>query len=81
MSTTYQVVDCRREGKKTTIVARTPEEAAELVLGERLVRSGQAPLLRAKVYFQGSEALTLVRLYSFSPLFQAHRPEGDARRS
>lgn len=43
----------------------TPEAAAELALGVKLVRSGRKSELRARVYFQASgQPLTMVRLYT-----------------
>jgi hypothetical protein len=60
----YRVLDVVGDGAETEVETRTPEEAAHLVLGERLVRGTTGMnLLRAKVYFNSGDSLTLVKLY------------------
>lgn len=47
------------------VSASTPEAAAQLVLGEKLVRSGAQRDLRAKVYWQEKDQPTsMCRLYA-----------------
>ena len=76
MTRTFRVIDCRPDGGNAiTQVARTPEEAARLAIGERLVRSGQTSLLRAKVYFESTGACSMVRLYSPSPRMRSRSKE------
>jgi hypothetical protein len=68
MAKLFRVVDCRTELSvlaDSEVMADTPEQAALLVLGEVLVRGSPKPAgLRARVYFQSGEGLTMVRLYA-----------------
>ena len=65
--TEYQVIDLNTsviDLIPKTVVASSPEQAAELALGLQLVRSGAKSDLRARVYCQQPEqAVSLVRLY------------------
>lgn len=70
LPTDYRVVDLGSsvidpEDQIITGVS-TPEAAAELALGVKLVRSGNKPNLRARVYFHQTPGgpLTMVRLYT-----------------
>jgi len=66
MAKTFRVVECSSNAT-LEIAARTPEEAAYAALGQRLVRSGHVSMLRAKVYHDGIEACSMVRLYEITP--------------
>lgn len=66
MAKTFRVVECSSNAT-LEIAARTPEDAAYAALGQRLVRSGHVSLLRAKVYHDGIEACSMVRLYEMAP--------------
>lgn len=64
----FRVVDCRPDNAdlEQIVAAGTPEEAAFLALGERLLRgdnSSRRLALRAKVYWTAMGAPTMVRLY------------------
>lgn len=68
MPTSFRIVDLRlsaEEPKELVISqARTPEEAALLATGEKLVRSGHRDDLCVRVYFQNDgQPLSMVRLY------------------
>lgn len=68
MSAKFRVIDVR-SGLENALElhvakAKSPEEAARLAIGERLVRSGRQTDLRARVYFeQDGQPTTMVRLY------------------
>lgn len=69
MSVEYRVVDLATSvidpGTRIVTSVSSPEAAAELALGVKLVRSGRKTDLRARVYFQHSgDHLTMVRLYT-----------------
>jgi len=61
----YRVLDVSGVVMETELDARTPEDAAQLVIGHRLVRGTTGGnILRAKVYWtSANEQLTLVKLY------------------
>ncbi|MET3900352.1 hypothetical protein ABIB57_004318 [Devosia sp. UYZn731] len=78
MAKEFRVVDYRTELVDLagiTVIAGTPEEAARLALGEDLVRGGnqRGNVVRAKVYVQGNDALTLVKLFAKSETQSAKR--------
>lgn len=64
----YRVIDLQSEiidPVPRIVQATSPEAAAELALGVRLVRSGARRELRARVYWQQSGGVTnMVRLYA-----------------
>lgn len=63
----YRVIDLKTDTidpDPRTVQADGPEQAAELVLGLQLVRSGARRYFRARVYFQvEGQPLCMVRLY------------------
>lgn len=61
----YRVLDVSGAITETELDARSPEDAAQLVIGHRLVRGTTGSnVLRAKVYWTSTnEQLTLVKLY------------------
>ena len=65
--TEYKIVDLRAEtieAEPRIVDAKSPEKAAEFLLGLQLVRGGQPHDLRARVYSQTpGNPLTMVRLY------------------
>ena len=69
--TIYRVVDCRTlliDPEHHAVKASSPEEAALLVTGERLVRGANGAVRKkrpvlARVHWQGANATTMVRLY------------------
>lgn len=68
MTSDFRVIDLQTETidpEPKTVKATSPERAAELVLGQQLVRSGAKKDLRARVYFQSAgQPVSMVRLYS-----------------
>ena len=64
----YRVIDLQTEvidPSPKTVQAKSPEHAAELVLGLELVRSGAKQDLRARVYCQHpGQPVSMVRLYT-----------------
>lgn len=68
MTTEYRVIDLQTETinpEPKTVMASSPEKAAEQALGLHLVRSGSKRDLRARVYCQqAGQPLTMVRLYT-----------------
>jgi hypothetical protein len=71
--TEYRVIDLDTQTidpQPRIVQASSPEHAAELVLGIKLVRSGHKKNLRARVYWrQGTGPTNMVRLYA-----QAEQP-------
>lgn len=68
MTPKFRILDLRSDPNSPTELsvdgAKTPEEAARLVTGEILVRSGRPEDLRVKAYFQqAGQPMTMVRLY------------------
>lgn len=65
--TEYRVIDLQTEAidpNPKIVTASSPEAAAELVLGLKLVRSGNKRDLRARVYSQRpGQPMSMVRLY------------------
>ena len=74
----FRIIDLRTElidPNPKTVLAPSPERAAELALGLSLVRSGAKDNLRARVYSQQpGRPLSMVRLYTKV----ADRRPGDA---
>lgn len=69
MGTEYRVVDLGPAAidpeERIVTGVNSPEAAAELALGVKLVRSGRKTDLRARVYFRPTGApLSMVRLYT-----------------
>lgn len=66
--TEYRVIDLNTQTvdpKPRVIQASSPEHAAELILGIKLVRGGHKKNLRARVYWQlGASPTNMVRLYT-----------------
>lgn len=66
--TEYRVIDLRSaviEPEAVLVDATSPENAAETILGIKLVRSGAKAQLCARVYWQNpSQPTNMVRLYS-----------------
>jgi hypothetical protein len=68
MAISFRVVDLRTDNPDAVDIiiegVRSPEEAAQQVLGLRVVRSGSKKDLVARVYWQQvGQPLTMVRLY------------------
>lgn len=66
--TEFRIIDLQTETidpAPRTVVAPSPERAAELALGLSLVRSGAKQDLRARVYSQHpGQPMSMVRLYT-----------------
>lgn len=64
----YRVIHLQTDAidqEPTTVQASSPERAAEMVLGVKLVRSGAKREPRARVYWQlPGGAMNMVRLYN-----------------
>jgi hypothetical protein len=71
MAKEFRVVDCRAtlaDPAELIVMADTAEHAARLAIGEDLVRGTSGGpgrnVLRARVYSQGTNGLSMVRLYA-----------------
>jgi hypothetical protein len=64
----FRVVDLRLSVimPEHIVDAKSPEEASEIALGIRGVRSGKPSNLFCRVYWQESGKLNMVRLYSLT---------------
>jgi hypothetical protein len=62
----FRVIDLRSKvvRPEQTVEARSPEQASEIALGVRGVRSGKPINLLCRVYWQESGTTNMVRLYS-----------------
>lgn len=64
----YRVIDLQTETidpEPRIVQAPSPEKAAEIALGVKLVRSGARRELRARVYWDQADGIkNMVRLYS-----------------
>lgn len=66
----FRVVDLRPNviEPERNVVASTPEHAAELVLGAKVVRNGNRKHLACRVYWVNGDQTNMVRLYSSDPI-------------
>lgn len=64
----FRVVDLRTGvvEPEQEVVATTPEQAAELTLGMKLVRAGNRKNLTCRVYWASGDKMNMVRLYGLS---------------
>ena len=62
---TYRVIDMRNgmTGRELSVEADTPEQAGQIALKEKLMRSGNPRFLVCRVYWQTGNGTNMTRLY------------------
>jgi hypothetical protein len=76
----FRVVDLRSDviRPEVQVEAGSPEEAARLALGAKLVRAGAKRHLACRVYWESHGILNMVRLYDVEEPGQTSTPRSDA---